>query len=393
MNTSTQRIAVSLFAALALLGCSKKEDIPAATPTPAPVVATTAAAASGLDLDGEKTLNLYNWPDYIPPVTLAAFEKETGIKVIYDSYESNEAMHAKVVAGNTGYDIVVTGNVFAKQEIDAGLMQPLDKNRLTNQSNLDKNLMDKLNQVDGGNQHLVPWAWGFTTIGVNTTKLKKALGGLPMPDNAWDLVFNPRYTSKLKSCGIAYQDSFADIIPLALHYVGKNAGSADANDLKLAASMLSKVRRDVGLFSVGMIDDLASGKACVAIGYASEINLAAGRAKENGSKDTIEALLPQTGGIFFFDAMGILKDAKHPKNAHAFINFYLRPENAASVTNELFYPTGNSAANALLKPELIANKSLVMDAANINKLVFTGAISQEGRTAMLARFNAFKQSK
>ena len=267
MKKNLALLVATVSAALLVIGCSKTEA-PVAQPQSAPAQTVQTA----LDLDSEKVLNLYNWPDYIPPSLLESFTQTTGIKVNYDTYENNETMHTKLVAGKTGYDLVVTGNVYAKQELDAGLMQALDKRQLSNLSNLDTQLMAKLAQVDTGNQHLVPWAWGFTTVGINRGKVSKALGSMPFPDNAWDLVFNPLYTAKLKSCGIAYQDSFADVIPLALHYLGKNPGSSDAQDIKAVSALLAKVRKDVGLFSVGMIDDMASGKACVAIGYSSEIN-------------------------------------------------------------------------------------------------------------------------
>ena len=183
-------------------------------------------------------------------------------------------------------------------------------------------------------------------MGINKTKVEKALGKMPMPENAWDLVFKPEYTSKLKSCGIAYLDSPTEIIPVALHYIGKDAYSNDPADYKAANEMLSKVRKDVRLFSSTMIDDIAGGKACVAIGWSGDINIAAGRAKENKSKDVIEALLPSTGALIFADTMAVTKDAKHPNNAAAFIDFYLRAENAARMSNEMNYPTGNKAAMA-----------------------------------------------
>lgn len=364
--------------------------------SPAPSSTTVAhidTAAPPPALDPEKVLNIYNWPDYIPPETIAAFQKETGIKVNYDTYESNEAMHAKVAAGNTGYDIAVTGNVFAKQQIAGGIMQALDTSKLTQYGNLDKNLMAKLVQDDPGNRHLIPWAWGFTTVGINTTKAQKALGDLPMPENAWDLVFSPLYTRKLKTCGIAFQDSSTDVMPLALHHIGKNPSSAVAADLQAATEMLAKVRPDIRMFSSGMIDDLASGKACVAIGWSSEINMAAARIKENGSSDVIEALIPRTGGIFFYDAMGILKEAKHAKNALAFIDFYLRPEYAAAMTNGFNYPTGNTAAAALLTPAVRNNGSINMTEEGIKRLIFTGALSVEARSNMQQAFVAFKKSK
>lgn len=214
-----------------------------------------------------------------------------------------------------------------------------------------------------------------------------------MPENAWDLVFKPEYTSKLKSCGIAYLDSPTEVLPPALHYVGKDAYSNDPADHKLAGEMLAKVRKDVRIFSSTMIDDIAGGKACVALGWSGDINIAAGRAKENGSKDVIEALLPSTGGLIFYDAMAITKDAKHPLNAHAFIDFYLRAENAAKVSDEMSYPTGNKAALDKMKPEVAANKTIFVDSEYAKKMVPPGKFTNEGRESMANTYNTFKKGK
>ena len=377
------------LSALVLAACGKKEEAPVAVQAPAPVASAPAVAPNA----EEKVLNIYNWPDYIPEGLIAAFEKETGIKVNYDTFETNEALHAKLVAGNTGYDIVVPGSVFAKPQIAGGLLQPLDKSKIPNLANLDQVLMGTLDKADPGHQYLVPWAWSFTTVGINQAKVAKALGGMPMPENAWDLVFNPKYTAKLKSCGIAYLDSPTEIIPAALHYIGKDAYSNDPADYTAATAMLAKVRKDVRLFSATMIDDLAGGKACAAVGWSGDINIAANRAKENGSKDVIEALLPSTGALIFFDTIALTKDAKHPNNAHAFIDFYLRAENAARMSNEMTYATGNKAAVALVKPEIAGNKSIFVEEAYFAKMVPPSSFSNEAREALANAFNRFKQGK
>ncbi|MDP3812546.1 MAG: extracellular solute-binding protein, partial [Hydrogenophaga sp.] len=210
-----KHVLVIAMSAILLASCGKKEEPVAAPAAPAPVAAAPAAppVPAGPVLDDEKVLNIYNWPDYIPEGMIASFEKESGIKVNYDTFETNEALHAKLVAGNTGYDIVVPGTVFAKGQIEGGLLQPLKKEQIPNLANMDTAIMSTLTKADPENKHLVPWAWGFTTVGINKTKVEKALGGMPMPENAWDLVFKPEYTSKLKSCGIAYQDSPTEIIP------------------------------------------------------------------------------------------------------------------------------------------------------------------------------------
>ncbi|HEX5805142.1 MAG TPA: extracellular solute-binding protein [Macromonas sp.] len=384
MNLNKHMLVVALSAVF-LTACGKKEEPVAAAPEAAPAPAAAPAE--------EAVLNIYNWPDYIPEGMVAEFEKETGIKVNYDTFETNEALHAKLVAGNTGYDIVVPGSVFAKPQIEGGLLGELDKSKIPNLANLDPAVMQTLTKADPDNKHLVPWAWSFTTVGINKTKVEKALGKTPMPENAWDLVFNPEYTKKLKSCGIAYLDSPTEILPVALHYVGKDAYSNNAEDYKVATDMLAKVRKDIRLFSSTMIDDIAGGKACVAVGWAGDINIAAGRAKENGSKDVIEALLPSTGALAFFDTMAVTKDAKHPNNAYKFIDFYLRPENAAKVANEMSYNTGNKAAMDKINPEIAGNKTIFVDAEYMGKMVPPSSFTNEAREAMATAYNAFKQGK
>ena len=387
-----KQLLVLAIAAALLNGCGKKEEAAPVAVAPAASAAPAAAPAAPVNTEA-KVLNIYNWPDYIPEGMLAAFEKETGIKVNYDTFETNEVLQAKLVAGNTGYDIVVPGTTFVKQQIDAGFLQPLDKSKIANIGNIYPEIQKMLATADAGNKYLVPWAWSFTTVGINRTRAEKALGGMPMPENAWDLVFNPKYTSKLKSCGIAYLDSPTEIFPVALHYLGKNAYSKDLADYKAAGEMLAKVRKDVRFFSSTMIDDIASGKACVAVAWAGDVNIAAARAKENGSKDVIEALLPTTGALLFADTMAITKDAKHPLNAHAFIDFYLRPENAALMTNNMNYATGNKAATALLKPEIASNKSTIVEDAYLAKMIAPDSFTNEARGAMANGFNTFKQGK
>ncbi|OLP05529.1 extracellular solute-binding protein [Rhodoferax antarcticus] len=380
------------LSAMVLAACGKKEEPPA--PVAAPVAVASEPAPAPVEPPEEKLLNVYNWPDYIPEGMVAEFEKETGIKVNYDTFETNEALHAKLVAGNSGYDIVVPGSVFAKPQIEGGMFQPLAKDKIANLANLDPAIMATLaKNTDPDNKYLVPWGWGFTTVGINKAKVAKALGKTPMPDNAWDLVFKPEYTSKLKSCGIAYLDSPTEIIPVALHYIGKDAYSNDPADYKLAADMLAKVRKDVRLFSSTMIDDIAGGKACVVIGWSGDINIAATRAKENQSKDEIVSLLPNTGALIFFDAMAVTKDAAHPKNAMAFIDFYLRPENAARMANEMTYPTANKAAMDKINPEIAGNKTIFVEPDYMAKMIAPSSFTNEAREAMANAYNGFKKGK
>ena len=377
----TKRFLLVALCALTLAAGGKKQEAPAAA-------ATTPTAQAE-----EKVLNIYNWPDYIAQDMVANFEKESGIKVNYQTFENNEALQAKLIAGNSGYDIVVPGAVFAKSQIEAGLLRPLDKAQIPNLSNLDPAIMAKLDKVDPGNGHLVPWAWSFTTVGINKAKVAKALGNTAMPENAWDLVFNPSYTSKLKSCGIAFLDSPTEVMPPALHYIGKEAYSDNAADHKAAGEMLAKVRKDVRLFSSTLIDDLAGGKACVVLGWAGDINIARSRAIENKSGAEIEALLPSTGGLLFFDNLAVPKDAKHPNNAMAFINYFLKPEVSAALTNELSYPTANKASVAQVTPEVGQNKSVFLDEAALKLAVSPSSLSNASRESLTSVYTGFKQGK
>ncbi|MEZ5702442.1 MAG: extracellular solute-binding protein [Burkholderiaceae bacterium] len=384
------------ISAILLAACGKKEE-PVAAPaeSAAPVAAAPAEAAkpAGPVLDEEKVLNVYNWPDYIPEGMLAKFEEETGVKVNYNTFETNEALHAKLVAGNSGYDIVVPTAGFAKKQIDGGLYQEIDKSKISNYGNLNPGFMSKIAGVDPDNKHLVPWAWGFTTVGINKQKVEKALGGMAMPENAWDLVFNPEYSHKLKSCGIAYLDSPSEIMPVALHYVGKPPYSEDPADFKAAGDMLAKVRPDVRLFSSTMIDDIAGGKACAFVGWSGDINIAADRVKETGGTDEIVPLLPTGGGLVFIDTMAIPADAKHVNNAYAFMDFYLRGANGAWMSNEMNYPTGNDAALPEIKDEIKNNKTIFLSQEDTDRLIPTGGFSNEIASTLNDTYNAFKRGK
>lgn len=396
MKRKTLVLALSV---LALAACGEKEAAQTAEKSAAPeaaadVAAPAAAPAEQLAVNSEeKVLNIYNWADYIPADMVANFEKKTGIKVNYQTFENNEGLHAKLVAGNTGFDIVVPGAVFAKSQIDGGLLMKLDKSRIPNLGNLDPAIMGKLASVDAGNDYLVPWAWSYTTVAINKAQVAKALGSLQMPENAWDLVFNPIYTAKLKSCGIAYLDSPTEVIPPAMHYLGKNAYSNDPADHKAAGQMLAKVRSHIRMFTSTMIDDLVGGKACVALGWAGDMNIARNRAIENSGSSDIEVLLPKSGGLIFFDSLAIPKDATHPQNAAAFIDYFLRPEVSATLTNEMTYATANKAALEKVKPEIAQNKTVFVDAVNMEKMVSPSSFSNEARESMSNVYTLFKKGK
>jgi putrescine transport system substrate-binding protein len=338
-----------------------------------------------------KVLNIYNWSDYIAEDTIKNFEKETGIKVRYDNYDNNEILHAKLVAGKSGYDIVVPSAHFAKTQIQGGLFQPLDRAQLGNWSNLDPALLEKLAQVDPGNQHLVTWLWGYVTVGINVDKVKAALGTTPMPANPWDLIFKPEYASKLKGCGINVLDSASEVLPVAMIYAGKEPYSKNAKDYDAAREVLKAARPSVTRFSSsGYINDLASGALCVVMGYSGDINIARQRAIDTKSGQNIQALIPPTGGTLFFDTMAIPKDAKHVAAAHQFINYILRPEVHASLSNKVFYANPNLASKKFVQKNVAENPTIFLAPDDVKKLTVPDAVPQDIRRVQTRIFTAFK---
>jgi putrescine transport system substrate-binding protein len=348
-------------------------------------------AATSAMAQEEKILNVYNWSDYIAEDTLVNFEKETGIKVRYDTYDNNEILHAKLVAGKTGYDIVVPSSTFARLQIDGGLLTKLDKSQLPNMKNLDPDIQAQIANIDPGNQYLVNWLWGYTTIGINTAKVKAALGPEPMPADVWELFFNPKYISKLKSCGVSVLDSATEVLPAALHFLGKDPFSKNAADYQAASALLKSVRPYVTLFSSsGYINDMAGGSICMALGWNGDINIARNRAIEGKTGQDVVALVPKTGGILFFDMMAIPADAAHPKNAMSFMNYIMRPEVHASLTNKVKYANPNKESRKFINPEILKNSSSYPSAAEMTTMVAPKALSNDVRRLATRAYTGFK---
>ena len=297
----------------------------------------------------EKVLNVYNWSDYIADDTLKTFEKETGIKVRYDNYDTNEILHAKLVAGHSGYDIVVPSAHFARQQIEGGLFRKLDRAQLTHWGNLDPALLAQLAKVDPGNQYLVDWLWGYITVGINRPKVEKALAGLPMPENPWSLLFDPAVVSKLKDCGVYMLDSPQTVYPVALAYLGKNPNSKSPEDITAVEAMLAKVRPYIGNFkSTGYPSDLAVGEACVVMGWSGDIARADAEVAKAGNGIKLDYVVPKEGSTIWVDTFVVPKDAPNPDAAHKLIDFLTRADVAAQNSNYLRYPNGNKASFPLL---------------------------------------------
>jgi putrescine transport system substrate-binding protein len=375
------RLRVLAAAALALAAVA----VPALAQTPAPAPSANPEP---------KVLNILNWADYIAPETIANFEKETGIKVRYDNFDSNETLHARLVAGNTGYDLVVPGAHFAKKQIEAGILLPLDRAQLPNWRHLDPALLERVATVDPGNRHLVTWLWGFVTVGINPDKVKAALGNMPMPANPLALIFDPQYSSKLRRCGVHVLDSASEVVPVAMLYAGRDGFSNTAADYAAAREVLMKARPNITrISSPGPINDLASGAICVSLGYSGDFLIANQRAAESKSGQKIEVLIPPRGATLFFDTMAIPKDAKHPRNAHAFINYIMRPEVHASLTNTVFYGNPNAASKPFVKPAIASNPVVFPSAETLKQMTMPVSLGQDIRRVQTRTFQSFKAGK
>ncbi len=339
----------------------------------------------------DKVLNIYNWSDYIAPTTVPDFEKQSGIKVRYDTFDSNETLFAKLVAGDTGYDIVVPSSNWGAVELKGGLFQPIDKSKIPNYQNLDPHLMKQLAAVDPGNKYLIPWMWGYTTVGINVDKVKKALGDTPMPDNPFELVFNPTYANKLKSCGISFLDSGGDIMEAAFNYLQIPQNSNKPADYQKAWEMLQKIRPNVSqLSSSGYINDLAGGNLCASLGWSGDMGIAAHRAKEAKNGVNIKVFPPTHGAVIFIDTMAIPVDAKHAENAHKFINYRLQPKVVAADSNTVYYANPVPASIPFVLPRVKDNDYVFLTPEMMGKLIAPKVYSSEERRLVTRLYTKFK---
>ena len=325
-------------------------------------LAGTLAALSVLIADTaraeeEKVLNVYNWSDYVAEDTISNFEERTGIKVNYDVFDSNEVLEAKLLAGNTGYDIVVPSASFMERQIKAGVFRKLDRSALTNWDNLDPGIMARVALHDPDNAHSLPLMWGTTGIGYNEAMVAKALPDAPV--NSYAMLFDPDVISKLASCGVTLLDSPTEVFSAALVYLGKDPNSEDLEDLKAAEEVLAKIRPHIRyIHSSQQINDLANGEICVAMGWSGDIMIAADRAEEADNGIEISYSIPEEGTIIWFDMLAIPSDAPHPGNAHLFINYLLEPQVIADVTDYVYYANPNLASTPLVDEEITGDPGI-----------------------------------
>ncbi|MGN7440091.1 polyamine ABC transporter substrate-binding protein [Pseudomonas lactis] len=314
-------------------------------------------AMAGAAQADSKVLHVYNWSDYIAPDTIANFEKESGIKVVYDVFDSNETLEAKLLAGKSGYDIVVPSNNFLAKQIKAGVYQELDKSKLPAYSNLNASLLKAVSVSDPDNKHAFPYMWGSIGIGYNPEKVKAALGVDKI--DSWDVLMKPENIAKLKSCGVSFLDSPTEMLPIALHYLGLPTDTQKKAELKQAEDLFLKIRPSIGYFhSSKYISDLANGNICVAVGYSGDIQQAKSRAAEAGGKVKVAYDIPKEGAGSFFDMVAIPKDAENVDAAYAFMNYLLKPEVMASITNSVRFPNGNEKATALVDKDITSDPGI-----------------------------------
>ena len=314
-------------------------------------------AMAGAAQADNKVLHVYNWSDYIAPDTIANFEKESGIKVVYDVFDSNETLEAKLLAGKSGYDIVVPSNNFLAKQIKAGVYQELDKSKLPNYDNLNKSLLKAVSVSDPDNKHAFPYMWGSIGIGYNPEKVKAALGVDKI--DSWDVLLKPENIAKLKSCGVSFLDSPTEMLPVALHYLGLPTDTQKKADLKQAEDLFLKIRPSIGYFhSSKYISDLANGNICVAVGYSGDIEQAKSRAAEAGGKVKVAYDIPKEGAGSFFDMVAIPKDAENVDAAYTFMNYLLKPQVMAAITNSVHFPNGNEKATALVDKEITSDPGI-----------------------------------
>ncbi|WP_394560164.1 polyamine ABC transporter substrate-binding protein [Aquipseudomonas alcaligenes] len=354
-----------------------------------------AAALCGLTLAGtaqaaDRELKVYNWFDYITPETLTKFKQDSGIKLTYDIFDTNEALEAKLLTGNSGYDLVVPSNVFLAKQVEAGVFQKLDRSKLPNWQHLDPQLMKLIEANDPGNQYAVPYMYGTVLIGFNPDKVKAALGA-DAPVDSWDLIFKEENIAKLQQCGVALLDSPSEILPLALHYLGLSPNSKEPADYAKAEQLLSKIRPHVRYFhSSKYMSDIANGEICVAVGYSGSFSQAANNAKQAKNGVTVDMRLPKEGAPIWFDMMAIPKDAKNIDEAHAFINYLLQPQVIAPISDFVGYPNPNKDATALVAESIRNNPNLYPTAEAMQKLY---TLEPLPRAAERARTRAWSKIK
>ena len=332
------------------------------------LLATAATVAAGAVAAQDNVVNVYNWSDYIAEDTIEKFEAATGIKVVYDVFDSNEVLEAKMLTGHSGYDVVVPTSDFLQRQVAAGAYQPLDKSQLPNLVNMDADLMAGAAVYDPDNEYATIFMWGTTGIGYNVGAVAERLGE-DYEVNSWELVFNPEIASKLADCGVTMLDAPTEMIPAAMNYLGLDPRSTDVADLEAGAALLESVRPHIRYFNSSQyINDLANGDICVSVGWSGDVFQALYRAEEAENGVEIGYVIPDEGALQWFDMLAIPVDAPHADNAHTFINFIMDAQITADITNYVWYANGNAASMPMVDEEIKSDPGIFPTEAASAKL-------------------------
>ncbi|MFL6547818.1 MAG: polyamine ABC transporter substrate-binding protein [Povalibacter sp.] len=356
--------------ALALTACGKKEEAPQSAQNTAPAAE-------------EKVLHVYNWSDYIAEDTIPNFESKSGIKVTYDVFDSNDTVETKLLAGNSGFDVVVPSASFLERQIKAGVFQKLDKSQLPNLKNMDPDIMQRVGLHDPNNEYAIPYLWGTTGIGYNEAKIKKILGDTPL--DSWNFLFDPKLAAKFKDCGISVLDAPDEVLKTILSWMGRDPNSQKEEDLAAAQEKLMLIRPYIRkIHSSQYIDDLATGELCMALGWSGDVLQARDRAAEAKNGVVVKYVIPKEGAIVWFDMLAIPADAKHPKNAHEFINYLMDPQVAANNSNFVNYANGNAASFAMVNDE-VKNDPGIYPTPEVKAKLFPSLAYNEQFTGLMSR--------
>jgi putrescine transport system substrate-binding protein len=335
----------------------------------------------------EKIVNIYNWYDYIKPEVLQKFQAQYGVQVRYNTFDSNNTLEAKLLAGHSGYDVAFPSGAYLERMISAGVFRPLDKSRLPNLKNMDPTIMQRLAAHDPGNAHAVVYAWGITGIAYDDAKVRARLPQAPV--DSWSLLFDPKIAARLADCGIGLYEAPNIIVPSVLAWLGEPPNSEDAGKLERAQNALMAVRPYIRKVSSGsLVDDLATGELCVIIASNGDAMQAQERTRIAGNGEQVRYSIPREGAVMWFDVAAVLADAPHPGNAHRFIDFLMDPAIAAENSNAIHFPNGNAASQPLTDPEL-TNTAIFPKQELASRLIPERAKSEEYvrlRTRMWTRF-------
>ncbi|MNJ09265.1 Putrescine-binding periplasmic protein precursor [compost metagenome] len=356
------------------------------------VASATLALLVSAAAQAQPSVSVYNWTDYIGETTLADFQGSTGIKVIYDVFDSNETLEGKLLAGRTGYDVVVPSNHFLARQVKAGAFLKLDREQLPNWKNLDPVLLKALQENDAGNQHSVPYLWGTNGIGYNVDKVKQVLGVDHI--DSWAVMFEPENLKKLSKCGVSFMDSADELFPAVLNYMGMDPRSNSVEDYKKAEAKLLTLRPYITYFhSSKYVSDLANGDICVAFGYSGDVFQAANRAKEANNGVNIAYAIPKEGANLWFDLLAIPADASNPKEAYAFVNNLLDPKVIAKVSTSVGYANAIPASQQYMDADLVKNPEVYPPQAVLDKLYVSNTPTPQIMRVMTRSWSKVKSNK